>query len=308
MKPITLFGILTLASFQAHLFAADAANQPTGDKDAISSNAKAFVAAFEQGNAKAIAAFWTEDGDYMDLTGRLLQGRAAIENAFQDFFTENKGTKLRIDVISVRFVTPDTAIEDGITSLTFADGSPPNQARYTNVHIKKNGQWFLQSVREASYTPPGNYEQLRALEWAVGEWVDQGNGPEIDHVRFEWSEDGNFLVSTQDVTMKQTLVSRATEWIAWDSAARQVLSWSFVTDGSFGENLWSNEGGQWIIKTNATLPNGKKLTATNIITREGPDTITWQSKDRTLDGKALPDVEKITMKRVASETGTVNQD
>jgi len=244
----------------------------------------------------------------MDLTGRLLQGRAAIENAFQDFFTENKGTKLRIDVISVRFVTPDTAIEDGITSLTFADGSPPNQARYTNVHIKKNGQWFLQSVREASYTPPGNYEQLRALEWAVGEWVDQGNGPEIDHVRFEWSEDGNFLVSTQDVTMKQTLVSRATEWIAWDSAARQVLSWSFVTDGSFGENLWSNEGGQWIIKTNATLPNGKKLTATNIITREGPDTITWQSKDRTLDGKALPDVEKITMKRVASETGTVNQD
>ena len=308
MKLITLFGILTLASLHANLLAVDAANQAAGDKDAISNNAKAFVAAFEQGNAKAIAAFWTEDGDYMDLTGRLLQGRAAIENAFQDFFTENKGTKLRIDVISVRFVTPDTAIEDGITSLTFADGSPPNQARYTNVHIKKNGQWFLQSVREASYTPPGNYEQLRALEWAVGEWVDQGNGPEIDHVRFEWSEDGNFLVSTQDVTMKQILVSRATEWIAWDSAARQVRSWSFVTDGSFGENLWSNEGGQWIIKTNATLPNGKKLTATNIITREGPDTITWQSKDRTLNGKALPDVEKITMKRVPSETGTVSQD
>jgi len=29
-------------------------------------------------------------------------------------------------------------------------------------------------------------------------------------------------------------------------------------------------GDQWIIKTNATLPNGKKLTATNIITRNGP--------------------------------------
>jgi len=29
-----------------------------------------------------------------------------------------------------------------------------------------------------------------------------------------------------------------------------------------------------------------------LITRNGPDTITWQSKDRTLDGKALPDVRK----------------
>jgi uncharacterized protein (TIGR02246 family) len=308
MKPITLLGILTVASFQANFVSASAEHERTDDRDAIFRNAKAFVGAFEQGDAKAVAAFWAEDGDYTDVTGRHLQGRAAIANAFQEFFTENKDTKLRIDVISVRFVTPDTAIEDGITSVTSADGSPPNQARYTNVHIKTNGQWFLQSVREASYTPPGNYEHLRTLEWAVGEWVDEGNGSEIDHVRFEWSEDDNFLVSTQDVTMKDTLVSRGTEWIAWDPATCQVRSWSFVTDGSFGENVWSSEGGQWIIETNATLPNGKKLTATNIITREGPDTITWQSKDRTLDGKALPDVEKITMKCVPSETRTANQD
>jgi hypothetical protein len=29
----------------------------------------------------------------------------------------------------------------------------------------------LESVREALYTPPGNYEHLRGLEWAIGEWV-----------------------------------------------------------------------------------------------------------------------------------------
>ena len=46
------------------------------------------------------------------------------------------------------------------------------------------------------------------------------------------------------------------------------------------------------------LPDGKKLAATNIITRNGPDAITWQSKDRTLDGKALPDVQEIKMRRV----------
>jgi len=298
MKPITLFAILTLASFHLSSLPARAANQQKGDKEAIFNNAKAFVDAFEKGDAKAVAAFWAEDGDYVDLTGRRLQGRPAIENGFKDFFTENKGLKLRIDVNSVRFVTPDTAIEDGTTSVIPPDGTPPNQTRYSNVHVKKDGQWVLQSVREAPYTPPGNYEHLRGLEWAIGEWVDEGDGPEIDHVSFEWSPDGNFLISIQDVTVKDTSVSRATEWIGWDPATSQVHSWSFVADGSIGENIWSNEGDQWIIKTNAILPNGKKLAATNIITRNGPDAITWLAKDRTLDGKALPDVTEIKMKRV----------
>ena len=84
---------------------------------AITKAAEAFVEAFQKGDAKAVAASWAEDGDYVDLTGRHLQGRPAIENAFKDFFTENKGLKLRIDVNSVHFVTPDIAIEDGITSI-----------------------------------------------------------------------------------------------------------------------------------------------------------------------------------------------
>jgi uncharacterized protein (TIGR02246 family) len=299
MKSINLLAIIALELLLASPPPARATSPDTAaEENSLMNNAKAFVDAFEKGDAKAVAAFWADDGDYVDVNGRHLQGRSAIENAFKDFFAENKGLKLRIDVNSVRFVTPDTAIEDGITSVISPDGTPPNQTRYTNVHVKKDGQWVLQSVHEAPYTPPGNYEHLRGLEWAVGEWVDEGEGPEIDHATFEWSPDGNFLISTQDVTVKDTLVSRATEWIGWDPATSQVRSWSFVADGSIGENYWSKEGDQWIIKTNVILPNGKKLAATNTITRNGPDAITWQSKDRTLDGKALPDVKEIKMKRV----------
>jgi hypothetical protein len=164
--------------------------------------------------------------------------------------------------------------------------------------VKKDGQWVLQSVREAPYTPPGNYEHLRGLEWAIGEWVDEGDGPEVGHVTFEWSPEGNFIISTQAVTVKDTLVSRVTEWIGWDPTTSQVRSWSFEADGGIGEGVWSNQGDQWIIKTNAILPDGKKLAATNLVTRTGPDAITWQSKDRTLDGKELPDVKETKMKRV----------
>jgi hypothetical protein len=69
-------------------------------------------------------------------------------------------------------------------------------------------------------------------------------------------------------------------------------------NGGTGQGVWSNQGNEWIIKTNVILRDGKKLSATNVVTRNGPDAITWQSKDRTLDGKALPDAKEIKMKRV----------
>ena len=100
------------------------------------------------------------------------------------------------------------------------------------------------------------------------------------------------------MTVRDTLVSRSTEWIGWDPSTSQIRSWSFEAGGGIGEGVWSNQGDQWIIKTNAILPDGKKLVATNVITRTGPDAVTWQSKDRTLDGKPLPDVSEIKMKRV----------
>jgi ketosteroid isomerase-like protein len=82
-----------LAFFHQSLLPASAADQEAGDKEALFNNAKAFVDAFEKGDAKAVAAFWDEDGDYVDLNSRRLQGRPAIENAFEDFFAENKGLK-----------------------------------------------------------------------------------------------------------------------------------------------------------------------------------------------------------------------
>ena len=51
------------------------------------------------------------------------------------------------------FPTPDTAIEDGVTSILGPDGSLPNRAHYTNLLVKKEGKWLLASVRESPYLP-----------------------------------------------------------------------------------------------------------------------------------------------------------
>ena len=73
-----------------------------------------------------MAAFWTPDGDYVDPTGRVLNGRPAIEKDFADLFAQNKGLKLRIEVASLKFPTPDTAVEDGTTAvLAPMDGPEP---------------------------------------------------------------------------------------------------------------------------------------------------------------------------------------
>jgi uncharacterized protein (TIGR02246 family) len=103
------------------------ADQPRGnaaDKEAIAKNAEGFIEAFHKGDAEALTAFWTPDGDYTDEDGKTLKGRAAIAKAFKKFFAENKGLQLRIDSTSLRFVTPYVAVEDGTTAVI-----PPEAAR-----------------------------------------------------------------------------------------------------------------------------------------------------------------------------------
>jgi uncharacterized protein (TIGR02246 family) len=297
-----LSGILALLAMTFLLAAPQGAAQP-GKNDpkeeaVLLKKAEAFVEAFHKGDAKALAAFWAPDGDYTDQTGQHLKGRKAIEKTFADFFAENKGMKLRINIHALRFLTPDVAVEDGTTEVIPPEGGPPSRARYTIVHVKKDGKWHLESVREAPFATPTNYEHLRELEWAIGTWAaEQGKG-EVARVSFSWSENQNFILSSFTTTFKNISIGGATQWIGWDPAAKQIHSWTFETGGGFGEGMWTRDGNKWIIKSTAILKDGKKMTATNIVTRIDADTMSWQAKDRTTDGKAMPDSMEIKLKRV----------
>src|SRR5207245_2301596 len=167
---------------------------------AITASAKAFVEAFHKGDAKAVAAFWTPDGDYVDEHGRLVKGRKAIEDSFAELFAENKGLKLRIDVASVRFPAPDLAIEDGTSTVFAPDGSAPSRARYSNVLIKKDGQWLLSSMREAAYTDPSNHEFLHGLDWMIGEWIWTKDGAKWMVKTKATAADGSAVTATNIIT------------------------------------------------------------------------------------------------------------
>ncbi len=101
--------------------------QPESGKPALGKGKRAqeFIAAFNRGDAKAVAGFWAPDAEYVDQIGGTVKGRAALEKLYAKTFAENKGAKLAITVLSTRLLSPEVGLEDGITEVTPADGGPP---------------------------------------------------------------------------------------------------------------------------------------------------------------------------------------
>jgi uncharacterized protein (TIGR02246 family) len=266
-------------------------------EEALKKRAAEFVAAFEKGDAKALAGFWTPDGDYVDQAGHALSGRKAIEKAFEKQFAAAKGAKLRITTTSLRFVRDDFAIEDGTTELLYANDAPPTAARYTAIHVKQDGEWYLASVRDAILVSPSNHDNLRELEWLAGDWVGEAEKGEVAKATYSWAENDNFLVSSFVTTLKDVPVAGGTQWIGWDGAGKHIRSWSFNSSGGFAEGTWSRDGDKWAVKVSATPRDGKKVSATVVITKVDDDHLTWQSTKRSLGGQAAPDSDVVKMKR-----------
>jgi len=303
MKPPFRFVALALAAAFALPFSAaaddDKPEKPDEREAPILKNAEAFIAAFEKGDAAAVAAFWTTDGDLIDISGREFKGRDAIQKEFSELLPKLKGSKLRITVNSVRFVGDNTAIEDGTSTLIEADGTKGDAVRYSNVHVLQDGKWLLASVRESAITDGGSHAKLQDLSWILGEWVDDTASGELARVVFSWAPGKHFLIARHAVEQKNgRIVGEGEQWIGWDAEDSTIRSWSFEYDGGFSEGTWTQNGKQWLAKTESHLPDGRTIAATNVITPTGPSTITFQSIECSVDGEKLADTAMVKMKRV----------
>jgi uncharacterized protein (TIGR02246 family) len=259
--------------------------------------AKEFIAAYEKGDAKAVAGFWTPDGEYTDLGGRTYKGRPAIEKLYAGLFAENKGAKLAIHVTSAKMLSPDVALEEGITEVKSPNG-PPSTARFAAVLVKKDGEWYLENIRDVVARPPTNADHFDDLAWLIGEWKGVEDKGESTRSSYSWAENGNFIVSHFTTTVDDIPVIGGTQWIAWDAIDKQVRSWTFYSGGGFGESLWTQDGDKWVIKVTARSADGKKLSATNTLTKTGADTATWQMTKLTVNGEVQPDPKPVKVKRV----------
>jgi hypothetical protein len=197
-------------------------------------------------------------------------------------------------------VTADVAIEEGDARVTPA-GEAPAESTYMAVHVKRDGRWLLDSVRETELPArSSSYEHLKELEWLVGTWIDEDDDATVE-TTCQWARNNNFLTRSFKVIVGERLDMEGTQVIGWDAAAGQIRSWVFDSDGGFAEGLWTRKDNRWVINSTGTLPDGGKATSINILTYVDDDTLTWQTTGREVDGQILPNVDEVTIKRVRDD-------
>ena len=77
----------------------------SADEIAIRLTDESFVKAYGKANAKAVAAHFTADAEYVDELGNVSQGREAIEESLRDFFAEHPACKLEMNRIVLMFIS-----------------------------------------------------------------------------------------------------------------------------------------------------------------------------------------------------------
>ena len=282
------------------------------DEAAIRKSDDAYVEAYNKHDAKALAEMWSPEAVYVDPeTGEEAVGREEIEKEFAETFEGLKDAKLEIDVKSIKFLSPNVAVESG-TARIVRPNEEPDESTYSALFVKRDGKWLLDRVTEDQppappAPPPSNYEHLKDLEWMVGSWIDNDeDGQATIQTDCDWAKNKNFMTRSFAVVIGDQVNMAGMQIIGWDPVAKQIRSWVFDSDGGFAEGKWTRKGNRWLIQQTGTLPDGSKSSAVNIMKQIDNDSFTWQSVQRSVNGDILPNVDEVTVVRKPAEGQTVS--
>jgi uncharacterized protein (TIGR02246 family) len=269
------------------------------DEKAIRATAEEFARAFNATDAKAVGALWAPDAEYVDESGRAVQGRAAIEKEYAGAFQQHPGMIMTVRIESIRFLGPDIALEKGVARVKSPGGLADTAARYTVVHAKRDGKWIMVFGRDAPYVAASNEDYLKDLEWLIGDWVPDAKDQPL-RLHFEWMAQRNFIKNTFVVTRDGQSTMTGGQIIGWNPKRGRIVSWHFDAQGGFGEDVWTKDGSKWVIEATGMLRDGSESSCVNIVTPIDANSFTWQSIRRTLDGVRLPDTPPMKIVRMPS--------
>jgi uncharacterized protein (TIGR02246 family) len=133
------------------------------DEAAIRSIVQEQVAAWNQGDATAYSRHFAADGTFTNIRGQFFKGYDGFlkqhEVIFQGIF---KNTKLQQDIVSLKFIRPDVAVVEVLTSVTgMAQTSPGTTAdshgrlrtRLMQVLVKDGKEWKIGSYHNVDVKP-----------------------------------------------------------------------------------------------------------------------------------------------------------
>jgi uncharacterized protein (TIGR02246 family) len=259
------------------------------------------VKSFNDGKAEELAALFLPQGELIDEHGTVYQGQAEIKDLMTKFFAKYPGSKITLNVESIRVIGP-VAIEEGTRHTTTKDGLERAQVRYIAVRAKVGNSWPLASIRDfadESATTPN--DQLQPLAWLIGDWVNESSDAAVK-ISYRWSEDKNFLLGDFDITRGGSPVMKSSQRIGWDPLAGKVRSWMFDSDGGYADGHWTLVEDAWVIKSSAVMPDGQTGSATVSMMPKGADRFVMKGTERIV-GDTRDDDFEVTVVRPAPKPG-----
>ncbi len=296
MKRIVLCLLVVGAAVASRTFAKQP-GEPSGDEAAIRKADEAYTQAFNKHDAKALAEAWSPDAVYLNrTTGDEVTGRAAIAEEFTAVFKDQPEVKLELSVQSIRFVSPNVAVEEGIAK-TLVPKAEPEEEEYNAVFVRRDGQWLLDRVTEkAKKAAPTASEQLKPLEWMIGHWVDKDDKVDVQ-TDCKWTKNRSYITRSFTVAVEGDMNMSGMQVIGWDPAAKTIRSWTFDSDGGFTEGTWTFQKGRWFIRNKGVLADGRKASMVNVIKPVDQNSFTWQTVERTVGGELLPNIDAVLIVR-----------
>jgi len=275
------------------------AAETTAVDDAIRRSAQEFIEAYDHGSAEAVAAQWTTDGDYT--IGHVsLKGREAIAKMYAEFFLAHPGSKMDVNIESIRILAPTVAIEQGTASTTEGPGGLRSESAYTAVHVKQGDKWLMASVRESEMPAVTVAANLSDIAWLVGSWAASGDASKVE-LSFDWMANKHFLRGQTTIASKDGSSSGGTQIIGQDPQSGRIVSWFFNADGGHGYGEWSQEGSRWIINTEGMSADGAPTSAINVLYHADDNVVSWQSVNRAIGGTQLPNAKEVVIERVSGK-------
>ncbi len=169
--------------------------------------------------------------------------------------------------------------------------------------------WTMNALSFQSATPPAaeaekakevavSESPLMTLDWLEGSWAGAiGEGRIEFDCRF--TQNNAFLVRSFRVLQASDVRMSGMQVVAWDPQRESLRSWTFDSDGGFGEEHWSQTGDRYAIRSKYVLPDGGSGAALNAMSFIDADTFAWKAMHREIDGELLPDGEPLVFHRVA---------
>ncbi len=308
-RHLTCLGIAVAAASAFVTAAAFAAETKSPSAKAASPEAEvrataiAFVKAFNQGDAKAVAALWIPQGSAAEADGTIYKGRAAIEQQYAALFKQHSDARISVAIKSIEFPTPTTAIEDGISQVDAQHAGPAQVARYTAVHVKVDAKWLLASVRETNVELPSSFAKIESLGWLVGTWTAQHDGTKV-RTTVRWIANNSFLERQYTVSTDGIVTSSGRQIIGWDPKIGKIRSWSFDATGGYGSGVWTATPEGWQIEQSGVLADGTPTSSRDTWVRiPGEDNVLgWRSVARFAGETRLPDMPEVVLDRAIAKS------